>query len=449
MAQAIRIRMSAGCLYFAFASIALLAADRAQAAGFALPLQSAGAASVSSAGQTAIARDAATVYYNAAGMTQLDKPQLLAVSALVLASHSFDNSGTAAALGDPAKGQSGDRDETFLIPSLFATTPISDRLSVGLGLFSPFGQSNTYTDDWVGRYHLQRISLKVADIDLAVAYRLTDTLSVGGGIDLQYARLTRKNALDLGALCIVSVGPSTCSGLGLGPQGADGRLTASGADWNVGFNVGLLYDDGFGTHIGVNYRSAVRHDFSGTARFDVPANAMPLTAGGQFQNTGLHSVITFPDIAAFGISHKIDDRFTVLADFNWVGWSRIRQLTLDFTSPLQPDQGLALNWKDSVRGAIGGIYSISADTDVSAGISYDQTPVSRTFRSADLPDSDEIMISAGVLHRFTESFSMTFSYSYGDYAAAPTNLALMGAGLLSGTFHRNSNAIALDVQIGL
>ena len=44
---------------------------------------------------------------------------------------------------------------------------------------------------------------------------------------------------------------------------------------------------------------------------------------------------------------------------------------------------------------------------------------------------------------------MTFSYSYGDYAAAPTNLALMGAGLLSGTFHRNSNAIALDVQIGL
>src|SRR4051812_43674869 len=72
------------------------------AAGFLNNIQSAGAASVSTAGQTAIAEDAATVYYNPAGMTLLKGPEILVSSGFVSISNNFENKGTTAPLGDPA-----------------------------------------------------------------------------------------------------------------------------------------------------------------------------------------------------------------------------------------------------------------------------------------------------------------------------------------------------------
>jgi len=106
-----------------------------------------------------------------------------------------------------------------------------------------------------------------------------------------------------------------------------------------------------------------------------------------------------------------------------------------------------LNWHDSIRFALGGIYHFGDNTDLRAGFSYDQSAVSDAFRSADLPDSDAMMYSAGLMHRFDDRFSMTVSYSYGHHAAAPLNLLMPGAGTLVGTFHRSSNAVGLDARI--
>src|SRR5258708_36346444 len=142
------------------ATVAFLTATGIQpalSAGFLNDIQSTGAASVSTAGQTAIAEDAATVYYNPAGMTLLDGPQILVSSGFVLISTSFENKGTTAPLGDPAHGSTGAKDQIFPVPSLFATAPLSDRLSVGLGFFSPFVQPNKYASGWSARYQLHSI----------------------------------------------------------------------------------------------------------------------------------------------------------------------------------------------------------------------------------------------------------------------------------------------------
>ncbi len=413
--------------------IVIGAPQAARAGAFLNAIQSAGAASVSTAGETAIAEDADTVYYNPAGMTLLDRDQILAVAPAIFMSQSFKNAGSTTLLGTPVQGSPGNKSAAFVAPSLFAVMKLSGRVSAGFGLFAPFGQVNSYPSDWAGRYQLQSISLKTVDFDPVIAWRVTDSLSIGGGVDIQYAHLVRKNAVDFGSLCVVSIGAG-CSGLGLVPQGADGRQTATGANWNAGFNVSLLYQLDEATHIGINYRSAVSHGLSGNARFDVPSAAAPLTAGGLFQYSAARAGLTFPEVIALGISHKIDERLTLLADLDWTGWDRLKQLTIDFANPVQPDQTLNLNWSSSIRGAIGGIFHLSGDTDLRAGISYDQTPISTAFRTADLADSDEVMFSAGVTHSFGGNLSATFSYSYGDFAAAPMNLTLLGAGTLAGRF---------------
>jgi long-chain fatty acid transport protein len=445
-------RISRGSRSFFLACLVVFlarASHPALAGAFLNQIQSAGASSVSAAGETAIAEDATTIFYNAAGMTSLQRPEISLTAPIIFASSQFQNSGTTAGLGDPAHGSNGSKKQNFTIPSLFATLPLSDRVTVGLGLFIPFGQANTYPDDWVGRYQLQKTSLETIDIDPAIAYRLTDSLSVGGGIDVQYAHIVRNNALDLGALCIATIGPNPCAGLGLGPQGADGRQLVTAANWGVGFNIGLLYALDDATHVGLNYRSAVRHDLTGTAVFQVPTIAAPLTAGGLFQNTGVQSSLTFPDIVAFGISHKLNDRLTILADLDWTGWHRLSQLKLNYTNPVQPDEALPLNWSNAIRFAVGGIYSVTDNIGLRAGVSWDETPTSNTFRSADLPDADEITGSAGFSYRFDEQLSTIIAYSYGHFAAAPVDLSLPGSGTLEGTFRRSANSLALQVLVEL
>ena len=419
-------------------------AGAAHAGAFLNAIQSAGAASVSTAGQTAAAEDGSTLYYNPAGMSLLGRPELLMAAGLVLMSNSFDNRGTTDALGSPVQGTRGKKNEVFPVPSLFATLPLPAGFSAGIGIFSPFGQANTYPDDWVGRYQLQRISLRTVDIDPAISYRLDDNLSVGMGVDIQYAHLVRQSALDFGSLCFAAISPGVCQMSGVAPESADGTLTATAHNWNVGFNLGAIYDLNGSTRLGISYRSTLGHDLAGQAAFQVPANAAPLTQGGLFQNTGLNSNITFPFQLNFGLSQVLDQRFTLLADIDVTGWSSLKNLALNFANPVQPGQTLVLNWKDSVRVAVGGIYHLSDSTDLRAGLSYDQTPVSTQFRSADLPDNDEYMASAGITERFDQGLFATFAYSYGYFTPAPTDLSLMGAGTLLGTFHRRSNALSMQ-----
>lgn len=203
------------------------------------------------------------------------------------------------------------------------------------------------------------------------------------------------------------------------------------------------------TSVGLNYRSAVRHSFSGTAAFQIPAAATPLTAGGLFQDTSIHSQMSLPEVVAAGISHKVTERLTILADIDWTGWHRLRQFHLDFANPAQPDQTLILKWHDTVRFAVGGIYDLTNKIGLRTGISWDQAPTSNTYRGAELPDADEIIGSAGVSYHFDSGFSAIVSYSYGSYASAPVNLSLFGAGTLAGTFRRSSNAFALQLRTEL
>jgi long-chain fatty acid transport protein len=425
-------------------AFSICSATGAEASAFLNGIQSATAAAVSAAGATAIAEDATTAYYNPAGMSLLDRPQIVASTGLVFGSSTFNNAGTTDALGAPVRGSAGQKDEFNPVPSVFVTLPLGNGFTAGFGMFGPFGQANGYAVNWVGRYQLQRTSLKTVEFDPALAFQVTRDFAVGAGLDVQYAHFVRINALDLGSLCLATIGPTTCLPAGLAPEAADGQQSVAAQGWNVGFNLSAIYNITDQTRLGLTYRSEVPHGLSGHAAFQVPANAIALTAGGLFQNTAVRSKLSFPAQVNFGLSQQLFPGMTLLADIDWTGWSSIKQLTLNFANPVQPTEGQALNWKDSMRFAVGGIYRLSESTDLRGGISYDETPIPAQFRAADLPDSDEYMFSAGFTQRFGESFSTTVSYSYSDFTAAPVNFSMPEAGTLAGTFHRHAHALGLQ-----
>jgi long-chain fatty acid transport protein len=123
-------------LIFFTAALNGLMPEMASAAGYYLPNQDAFATARGNA-FVATADSAAAVFYNPAGMTQLEAPQAqVGVYSIVLGN-------TATVKGEKTEAER----EIQMVPSLYYVMPLNDRLSFGFGVNSPYGLGT----DW-GRH---------------------------------------------------------------------------------------------------------------------------------------------------------------------------------------------------------------------------------------------------------------------------------------------------------
>jgi long-chain fatty acid transport protein len=407
--------------------------------GFLNTVQSVTSAGTAGAGATAVGDDASTVWYNPAGLVLSQRSEVLISGGLSFPSTSFQNRGSTDAVGFPASGNSFTNSTASLLPSIFASLPIDDQLRVGIGVFVPFGQMSKYDSGWVGRYQVQQVSLKTIDVRPAVAYRINGMWSVGGALDVQYAKFQGATALDFGTLCFVS---AACFA---GPEGADGRLVAPLTTWGVGYDFGVLIEPSADLRFGINYKSGIHGGFNGNAHFNVPAMATPLTAAGAFSDTSVTSTLNFPQIVSLGAAWRIGEQWTALVDASWTQWSDIQQFTLNFANPT-PAVSQPLHWHDSWRIAVGGIYRLADDTDLRAGFAFDQSPIGNQFRTALLPGADDITIGVGIRRRVSDSLEISLSYDYNREMDATLNLSQLGAGTLIGTVRQQFHTLGAQAR---
>lgn len=411
----------------------------AYAGGFLNTLQSATGASSAGAGVTALGEDAATIWYNPAGMVLLQRPEALAAGGLIFPSTSFQNNGSTDAAGFPTGGNTSTNPTDFLLPSVFASFPVTEQLHLGLGVFAPFGQDSKYDDDWVGRYQVQQVALKTVDIRPALAYRINSLISIGGALDVQYAHFRSANAIDFGTLCF-SIGACAAT-----PEGADGRLLTSLSSWGVGYDFGVLVEPSTDVRIGANYKSGIHGGFTGDTHFNVPPVAMPLMAGGAFGNTSGNATLSFPQVVSLGGVWRINEYWTALLDTSWTQWSEVQQLALNFSNQT-PAVVQPLHWHDSWKVAFGGIYRVSDSTDLRAGLAFDQSPIGGQYRTADLPQSDAIVLGLGLRQRVNDHLELGLSYDYTHYVNASLDLAQPGTGTLIGTGHQQAHTVGVQAR---
>jgi long-chain fatty acid transport protein len=188
--------------------------------------------------------------------------------------------------------------------------------------------------------------------------------------------------------------------------------------WNVGlssFNGDANLDNGAG-RIGLAYRSKMKYDVVGSVAFTNPAVPTltgslaalnPIVAGisNTINQTRLYSGgvkldVTMPDTASLSYYQKLNDKWDILGDITWTGWSSIQELRI-----LRTDGSLLSvlpeNFKDTWRYAAGVNYQYSDKVVLRAGVAYDQSPVNDTDRSVRLPDSDRTWLSVGTRYKWT------------------------------------------------
>ncbi len=420
--------------------------------GFALIEQSASQMGNAFAGGAAFANDASTIYFNPAGMTRLPA-QLIGGLHYVKTSAKFDGTATDI-FGNPVSGgNGGDAGQEGWVPNFYITAPLGDGLFAGLGINAPFGLSTEYNADWKGRYHAIESELKTINFNPSIAYRINQQLSLGFGLNIQYIRAKLTQALDQGNLCaptltqlqvlgVPQADPALCAGLA--PQGNDAFAKVKGDNWAGGYNLGILYEPTDSTRVGLSYRSKIKQQLTGDARFN--GTVPQFSSFGIFVPTDVTADVNLPQTASLSIWHDLNERWSVMADATWTGWDSFDELRIQYDS-FQPDTVVDENWDDTWRYAVGVDYRYNSKWTFRAGTAYDKSPIpDPEHRTARIPGEDRTWLSLGFGYKFSPSLGVDVGYSHLFLLDDPKiNNTASGAGNLNGKYDGAVDIVSAQV----
>jgi long-chain fatty acid transport protein len=403
-------------MMWAVAAALAAVANTAGASAFQLLEQSASGLGNAYAGQGASAQDASTVFFNPAGMTKL--PGRNAVGALnaIKPSAKFTNTAsTVAPLQTSLGGNGGDAGDWALVPNAYLSWQLTPQLFVGVGVNAPFGLKTEYDPAWVGRFHAIESELKTVNVNPSVAWKVSEMLSIGGGINYQRADATLSNAVNYSAAAFGAGGAGLLAAIG-GP-GQEGIAQVKGDDSAWGYNLGIMVDLGPNTRIGAAYRSSVKYTIEGDVTF---SNRPALLAGG-IPNGPVRADIKLPATASVNLFQKFGPRWELLADVSWTDWSTLKSLDIFRTNGVLLST-TPLNWKDTWRVGVGANYLVNDLWTLRFGTAYDQSPVPDADRTPRIPDQDRVWLAIGAQYRLSKQLAFDFGYAHLFVKDASVNL---------------------------
>lgn len=426
-------------------------ATSSHAGGFQLTEQNASGLGNAYAGQGASAQDASTLFFNPAGMTKLPGKNAVGALNAIRPSAKFTNNGSTNAPLQPTPGGSGgDAGDLAFVPSAYLSWQLSPQFFAGVGIGAPFGLKTEYDTNFVGRFHAIESELKTININPSVAYKVSDMLSIGAGVNYQRADATLSNAVNYSAAAFGAGGAPALAAVG-GP-GRQGIATVEGNDTGWGYNLGAMIDLNPQTRIGLAYRSSVKYTLEGSVAFsDRPA----LLAAG-LPDGPVRADVELPATASLSLFHRVNPRWDVLADVGWTDWSVLKSLdvrrgsgALLSTTPL--------NWKDTWRAGFGANYHHNDQWTLRFGVAYDQSPVEAADRSPRVPDQDRKWVAVGAQYRVSRQLALDIGYAHLFVSDSGVNLcngaqaaanpaACAGKNNIAGTFNNKVNILAAQVR---
>lgn len=407
----------------------LLASGEAVASGFQLREESAEGLGNANAGSTAKAEDLGTLFHNPAGMTRLQGNQLGASAAWLAPVAKFN--GNASVGGTAIVGSTGDNSlKHMAVGSAYALWDVAPDVKVGLALTTPFGMRSEYKEDWVGRYIALNTDLAVINFSPSVAYRINESWSLAGGVQLDWAKVLSTSAINFNAVV---------------PGSGDGQVRLDGEDFGFGLTASVLYETDEATRFGLSYRSSIRHAFHGYAEFQGVPNA--LAGNVNFTNSAMDTTLTLPDTVAFGAYHDLSPRWAVMSDVMWTRWSALRNLRVGFESG-RPDAVTQLNWEDTWFFSLGATYKATERLKLQLGAAYDISPVSDAYRTASIPDADRFWLSGGVTYAVAPGCQFNFSYAHVFAPSVPIDQSDPSGigGRLTGTYDNHVDIVSAGLS---
>jgi len=378
------------------------------------------------AGVTGANNDATSVYYSPAGITRLDKPELVVQTMFAVTEAKFqvDDSNI--------DGGSADNDTDLLvIPALYYVHPLGDRWRLGASINVPSGIGNNYGKGWSGRYLSHYLSQEAEITFVAVAgvvsYKLTDSMSIGGGPIYMYADSLTKASIN-----------------NIGENREDGRIRLDEKGSDVGWQLGLMYEFSDSARVGAVYKSKLDPELEDSPQIDGigPLLEDALRSAGLLDQ---HIDVDFkiPAIAQLGYYQEFMDKWSFTVDGMWLNTSDfgVSHVSIGSAESLTVNTDFRDAWLFS-----GGLkYHYRPDLAFSVGAMRMSSPISDGRRGVGLPLDRIVVVGAGVNWQWKD-LSIATNLNYIDKGDGHVDQDGGLAGRVKGSFNKNY-AVLLDMQV--
>jgi long-chain fatty acid transport protein len=375
----------------------LLAATPLLGNGFYVPVQAPEATGKGNAWM-ATADTAAAVYYNAAGLTQIDSPEVIVGGYAIMLGLEADL--------DSGADEKADNDWAFL-PQIYAAVPIyNDKLVAGFGINTPFGLATDWDENSQFRYLATETELTYATGWAVLGYELTETLSIGGGFGVHHADLKYGQVTNL--------------------SGTDFASEFNGDDEGLSWTISTRWQPHEQHAFGLVYRSKTDFTLDGDYEID-----------GVLNNSSTLDFMT-PSTLAGGYSYRPCKEWNFEANIEWVNWDELNSLDLKQGGTTTP---VAFNWESNFIYSVGATRYFENGWNVSAGYNFIENSMPDSTFTPGVADADRHWLNAGVGRQY-DSFRWNFAYQYAfsenDVSGSP------GPGLADGNFKSKFHGIMLN-----
>ncbi len=271
-------------------------------------------------------------------------------------------------------------DQTFTPINIYGTYELNDNIHIGLGVTNPYGLGTEWPANWIGQSIAQKIDLTTYFITPTIAYKVNDQLSIGAGLNYVTGKVTMK----IGLANFPFDAPLPIVNLDLSATG-------------IGFNAGLIYKFIPDLSLGISYRSSVKLDASGSAKFDPNYTVLALPNG------DATATITLPATGFIGVAYKAMKNLEVEADYQYVGWSSYKELAIGFKADPTKNEVLPKNYQDTYILRFGAEYTMD-NIQLRAGYLYDHSPVLTEYVEPMLPDANRNGYNIGIGYKICENW---------------------------------------------
>lgn len=321
------------------------------------------------------ADDPSALFYNPAGITQLPGVQVMGGMAGIMPSTKV----TTTAGGVTRKTST--EDNVWTPPHLYATYQATERVWLGLGVFSPFGLGTEFDEDWPGRYNSYKAMIQSLTINPNIAFKLNDQISLAAGLEAMWFDLDLRQKIRAF------------------PFG-DVDQTLKGDTFGYGFNVALRYQPCRYFAFGASYRSQVDQNVDGRADFTKPALLTQFFPT-SFMDTDASGSITLPDMLFLGAVFYPTPRISFEIGSVLTRWSTYSDLTIQYDDPVNVIIGNVSsarrlkNWHDTWRFQTGLEFKATNWLDLRIGYVFDEEPADQDYVDYLVPANDRHLLNFG------------------------------------------------------
>ncbi len=428
--------------------LVLAASERAAGQGYGIYEMGACAMARAGAAVAAPCEDGSAIFFNPAAIaTQRDASRLSAGGTLIGPRGDFTG----------FDGRLiGTMEENWLpAPAAYYTTPVGNRLGLGIGLFVPFGLTTEWPVDFAGRFVSYKTALEAPYLQPTIAYKINDHVAIGGGPDFVFSNLELNQRVDLATQQLAP--DITFAQIGVRPGTDFANFKISGSDFSLAGHVGVLVKANEKLSFGARYLS--RHKIRGDdleleseqvptgLRTPFPLPGVPagtpidallaplFAADGRLADQRAETELTVPDQFVAGVAISPTERLKLLVDYQFTTWSVFE--TLEFTAERGLEELIVKNYRDTSGVRVGVDYGVTERFALRGGFLAHQAAAPDGSVTPDLPEGARVEYTAGFGARLSERFAVDVAYQYIDQEERDGRVLLTGPDTGTYAFHAN------------